>query len=370
MDFGVLTVPLTMLSIAFGFAVFTDTQSIHFEYVDVPEHVATESGYSSAVVIARIADEMKQIAKEADTTAGARQVDLGGGHSASAVLGDYVGVTPLIRVVQQSLSLIPFSFAGEIVNRPDHMEMKLRGHGADHHAAEFVVKADPHDIQGLIHGAGYEAMRIVNPYILAAYQFKRDRLTRDFTSTLEIINREVGGAHGHGAALSPHAQWMYNLWGIVLYQQGDFEGAIEKFHHAKEIDKYFLSPMLNEGVVYARIGKHDKAIEQFRAVTTSYYAGYNKTAVAAAYSEWGFSLALLGQFNQAYSKFEQAVSIDPNFADVYTSWAEVLSAAGRRQEAGAMTVRAVQLAPVETVHTENLIGSVQRLPALASSSVH
>lgn len=368
MDLGVLTVPLTMLSIAFGFAVFTDTQSIHFEYVDVPEHVATESGYTSAVVIARIADEMKQIAKEANTTAGARQVDLGGGHSASAVLGDYVGVTPLIRVVQQSFSLIPFSFAGEIVNASDHMEMKLRGHGADHHAAEFVVRADPHDIQGLIRSAGYEAMRIVNPYILAAYQFKRDRLSRDFTSTLEIINREVGQTKGHGHGESPHAQWMYNLWGIVLYQQGDFEGAIDKFHHAQEIDKTFLSPILNEGVVYARQGKHDDAIERFRTVTTSYYAKYNKTAAAAAYSEWGFSLALLGQYNPAFSKFEQAVTIEPNFSDVYNTWAEVLSAIGRRQDANAMTVRAVQLAPVEEIHTEDLVGSVQRLPALAASS--
>ncbi|MBV5336217.1 tetratricopeptide repeat protein, partial [bacterium] len=142
MDFGVLTLPLTMLSIAFGFAVFTDTQSIHFEYVDVPEHIAVDSGYTPAVVIARVADEMKDISKQANTTAGARQVDLGGGHSAGAVLGEYVGVTPLIRVVQQSMSLIPFTFAGEIVKHDDHLEMKMRGHGAEHHAAEFEVQSD------------------------------------------------------------------------------------------------------------------------------------------------------------------------------------------------------------------------------------
>ncbi|MBV5336218.1 tetratricopeptide repeat protein, partial [bacterium] len=87
-------------------------------------------------------------------------------------------------------------------------------------------------------------------------------------------------------------------------------GAVAKFHHAEEIDAKFLSPMLNEGVVLARQGKHDEAIEKFKAVTGSYYAGKNASTVAAAYSEWGFSLALIGQYNGAFSKFELAAQTD------------------------------------------------------------
>ena len=57
---------------------------------------------------------------------------------------------------------------------------------------------------------------------------------------------------------------------------------------------------------------------------------------------------------------------DPGFSDVYASWAEVLSALGRTDEAAKMTARSLKLAPAEVVYTENLIGSVQNLPATAS----
>ena len=45
----------------------------------------------------------------------------------------------------------------------------------------------------------------------------------------------------------------------------------------------------------------------------------------------------------------------------------MLSAAGRGDEAQLMTARALQLAPVETVYTDNLVGRTQSLPAVATN---
>lgn len=360
MDFGILTIPLVTLAMAFGFAVFTDTQTIHFEYIDVPDSIAQESGYTPAVVITKLADEMQEIERQAFTRAEARQVELHADQKASSVLGEYLGVTPLIRVVQESAHMIPFTFSGEIVRHDEQVEFILRSYDSHHNKTRISHTSNVENMKGLVHEMAYEAMRVVNPYILAAYQFKRDRLSRDFTATIEIVRRELDDHH------SQYAPWLHNLWGMVLYQQNDRNGALHQFEEASHLDPNFLSPRLNIGVIKARQGEHDQAIAKFKEVVNHGTAAQNPAVTAAALSEWGFSLALTGRIDDAYAKFDAATKADPNFSDVYSSWAEVLSAQGRKEEANQMTAKALKLAPKEVIYTENLIGAVQSLPATAS----
>lgn len=362
MDLGIITVPLMTLLIAFGFAVLTDTQTVHFEYVDVPDHIAAETGYTSAVIITKLADEMQQIEKQASSRAEGRKVVLNAEKSATSVLGEFMGVKPLIRVVQELASMISFSFSGEIVAHGHDAEFTLRGYDAHHNQSRFSVHGNTEHMQELIHKTAFEAMRVVNAYILAAYQFRRDRLTRDFTPTLEIIQRELAGHDQR------YAKFLHNLWGMVLYQQADRDGAIEQFKAASQLDHEFLSPLLNWGVVLARQGKHSEAIAKFNEVVASHSAvePENAATIAAAYSEWGFSLALSNKPEEAYLFFDRATKIDPTFSDVYSTWAEVLSAQGRAEDAAQMTARALKLAPEEIVYTENLVGAVQSLPAVAN----
>ncbi|PGH55563.1 hypothetical protein CRT60_19945 [Azospirillum palustre] len=360
MDFGLLTIPLVTLAMAFGFAVFTDTQTIHFDYVDVPDSISQETGLTPAVVITKLADDMQEIERQAFTKAEARQVELHADQSATSVLGEYLGVTPLIRVVQESAHMIPFTFSGEIVRHDQQVEFILRSYDSHHNKTRISRNGSVDDMKGLIHGAAYEAMRVVNPYILAAYQFKRDRLSRDFTPTLEILRREL---EGHDSRYAP---WLHNLWGMVLYQQNDRHGAIHQFEEAVHLDPNFLSPRLNLGVVNARLGEYDSAVRNFTAVVQHPNVVQSPAVKAAALSEWGFTLALTGRIDEAYAKFDEASRTDTNFSDVYSSWAEVLSAQGRREEAERMTAKALKLAPKEVVYTENLIGTVQNVPATAS----
>ena len=346
---------------AFGFAVITDTQTVHIEKITVPASVSGPSGYTPNVIIAHLADEMRLIEQEAHTGAQARSIQLQGEKNWLMVLADYMKVTPLIRVAQESAGLIPFSFNGEIVMRGTDLEFVLRGFD-DSHKPEYISTRGPaSQMPTLIKTTAYEAMRVIDPYILAAYQFKRDFRTRDFTPTLEIIRRELANTD------TRNHKWMYNLWGMVLYQQADRAGAIEKFQAALALDPNFASPLLNWGVVLARQGNNAEAIEKFRLLTGNRWSDASKATKAAAQAEWGFSLALIGRYDQAFAKFHDATVTDPAFADVYASWAEVLSALGRGDEAAKMTARSLKMAPSEIVYTENLVGSVQNLPATAST---
>ncbi len=360
MDLGFLTVPLTMAAMAFGFAVITDTQTVHIEKINVPASVSGPTGYTPGVIIAHLADEMRVIEREAHTGAQARSIQLQGQKNWLMVLADYVKVTPLIRVAQESAGLIPFSFSGEIVLHDNDLEFVLRGFDDNSKPEYIATRGHPDQLPALIKETAYEAMRVIDPYILAAYQFKHDYRTRDFSPTLEIIRRELTNTD------TRNHKWMYNLWGMVLYQQADRAGAIDKFKAALALDPNFASPLLNLGVVLARQGNNLEAIDKFKHVTTNRRGDANQATKAAAHAEWGFSLALLGHYDQAFAKFKEATSADPGFADVYSSWAEVLSVLGRTEDASKMTARSLKLAPNEVVYTENLIGSVQNLPATAS----
>lgn len=360
MDLGFLTVPLTMFAMAFGFAVVTDTQTVHLDRISVPATVASGAGYTADVVVNRLVDEMHEIEHLAQSNAQARSIQLQGEKNALIVLADFLKVTPLIRVAQETAGLIPFTFNGEIVVRGKDLEMVLRGYDADRKPEYIVTRAPADQLPQLIKSTAYEAMRVIDPYILAAYQFKKDFKARDFTPTIDIIQRQL-------AEKDPrYTKWMYNLWGMVLYQQADRAGAIEKFQAALAADPNFAAPLLNWGVVLARQGNHLDAIEKFRMVVTNRRSDASPATLAAVYGEWGFSLALIGRFDDAFAKFRQATYIDPGFADVYSSWAEVLSALGRSEEAAAMTAKSLKLAPAEVVYTETLVGQVQRLPATAS----
>ncbi len=360
MDLGFLTVPLTMAAMAFGFAVVTDTQTVNIEKVNVPASISGASGFTQNVVIAHLADEMRAIEHEAHSGAQARSIQLQGEKSWLIVLADYLKVTPLIRVAQESAGLTPFSFSGEIVMHGPELEFVLRGFD-DNSKPEYISTRGPADqLSSLIKETAYEAMRAIDPYIVAAYQFKRDFRTRDFTPTLGIIRRELANTD------TRNHKWMYNLWGIVLYQQADRAGAIEKFKSALAVDPNFSSPLLNWGVVLARQGNNQEAIEKFQLLIANRRGDASPATKAAAQAEWGFSLALLGRYEQAFAKFKEATKTDPGFSDVFSSWAEVLSALGRTEEATKMTARSLKMAPAEVVYTENLIGSVQNLPATAS----
>jgi len=358
-----LTVPLIAAFATFGLAVFTDYQTVFFDRIAVPPALASSTGYSSDVVVMRLADGMREIERQASSEVEARQLRFKGDHSVVNVIGDFLKVTPLIRVAQGSAGLIPFTFEGELVSNGRELELRLRGHDAHHRAIFLAEKAPLDQFPALLNKVAFEIMREIDPYLLAAYQFKQDYRQRDFTDTLEIIQHQVARSHGHPG---PEVKFLENLWGIVLYQQGDRSAAIHKFEEALHLDPKFLSPRLNWGVVLARQGEHDQAISKFKDVV-KLGAGHPEAAntVAAAYTEWGFSLALLSQWDEAFAKFKQAKAVSPGFADVYSSWAEVLSVLGRKEEAAKMTAQALELAPNEVIYTENLIGPVQNLPAAA-----
>ena len=355
-----LMVPVFTGMAAFTLAIFNNVDAINFESLSVPGAAVGATGITPDFLIKTLVDRMEEIEVQAQSRADATPVVVQDDGGSAAILGQYFGLTPLLHVVQTSFGLIPNTFSGEVVIDGKEMEMILRGTDNNHNESLIRTRAAVGDVDTLVTKTAYEMMRVVDPTLLAAYQFKKDYLTRDFTGTEEVIRRALA------ANDTSHHKWVMNLWGIVLYQEGDFNGALDKFRLASELDPAFTSPVLNAGVVLLRQGKREEAITKFQQVTKLWRRSANPDVLAAAYTEWGFALALQGRTADAEAKFKQAMAADPTFSDVYTAWAEVLSVGGRSDEAQKMTAKALKLAPVEKVFTDNLVGRIKELPAAAT----
>jgi tetratricopeptide (TPR) repeat protein len=355
MDFGILTGPLLALAAVFGIAVITDPQTIHIETIAVPSALV-ERGYSSEVVEQRLIDQIQKMEREAKSHAELRRIASEAQPSAVKLVSEYLGVTPLVRVAQDSFGLIGYAFDGEIVRDGEAIELTLRGrHHYEGEALAIVGKGALGNPDAVIRTAALDLMAVIDPYIRSAYQFKLDLPKRDFTETKALIAKHIDRKQNR------QRLWLHNLRGIVHYIEGDWDAAKAEFAATLAIEPDFSLSLLNHGIVLARQGRHDNAIEKYQEVFRRQLPSDTPQTYAATYSEWGMSLAALGRHEDAFAFFEAASKADPRFADVYFNWAEVLQRLGRTAESEAMAARGRKLGSESAVYTENILGAIQEL---------
>ena len=124
-----------------------------------------------------------------------------------------------------------------------------------------------------------------------------------------------------------------NVQGIVLFADGEYKKAIEKFKQANQLNSEHVPTFINWGYALATDQKkYEEAIKKYeRAIEL------NPRHVWARYS-WGIVLARTGfqyvkdgecsqaikEYEKAIEKFQQAISIHPKFAPAYYAWGTVL----------------------------------------------
>lgn len=88
-------------------------------------------------------------------------------------------------------------------------------------------------------------------------------------------------------------------WASALkaYDEEDFEAALEKFALIGDSSKI----LTNMGLIYATLGEHELAVEQFIAATQL------DQYLAVAYFQCGVSNFLLTRYDLAYKDFEEAL---------------------------------------------------------------
>jgi tetratricopeptide (TPR) repeat protein len=123
---------------------------------------------------------------------------------------------------------------------------------------------------------------------------------------------------------------VYNMLGLIYYNNSRFEDAIKAFKKAIEINPAYTEASLNLSVVYNELGQFERSSEVYavakegRKDAKSYLDPYVKGKLANMHSGLGSIYKDLGFYSEAADEFRKALKLRPEFADIKTSLGVVL----------------------------------------------
>jgi len=336
MDFGAISLPVMALSALFGYAVLFDTSAVVFHDIQVPPTVQ-QLGYSPKVMSARLANQVRVIDQKAKTVKEFREFALPDDESAVNALGGYFHFGEPIKAAQELMGLVQYTFSGDVVKQGDQLQLAVRGHAHERNKPfnAVVVGQDP---EKLIHDMAVDIVRFIDPYIVASYVYEttRDAGSKDFGPAM----REVRHCLVHLPKGDLH--WAYNLYGLILLQQGKPDEAIERYNEALKLKPDFLLPVYNIGNALLEKKQYDQAIAKYKEVLRLDAKGVR---TPHAYTQWGVALMRQGQTDAAVPLFQKAIAADPMHADAYYRLGTAFKQQGKLKDAQEMIQRAVDRAP-------------------------
>lgn len=335
MDLGLISLPVLAVTALFGYAVLFDTSAVVFHEVKVPTALE-EAGYSPKVMASRLANEVRIIDHQARTVKDLREFALPDDEAAVDALGDYFQIAEPIKAAQQFLGLVQYNFTGDVVQVGDDLKLSVRGM-AHQRNKSFNASVVGHDPEKLTREMAIEIVRFIDPYIVASYVYEEARDTnRDFTAA----TREVRYCLVHLPKNDLH--WAYNLYGLILAQQGKYDEAMERYNAALALKPDFVLTTYNIGNLLLEKKQYDQAIALYQEVLKT---DSKLLRTAHAYTQWGVALVRQGQPDAAMPLFDKAIETNAMYADAYYQLGLVYKQKGKIKDAREMIQRAVDRAP-------------------------
>ncbi len=164
-------------------------------------------------------------------------------------------------------------------------------------------------------------------------------LVQQGNSAFDQKPEEAFALYSKALELDPQNADAHHWLGVLLYNKGDKDGAINKYQRAIELQPDFAGTYVNWGLALSDKGDKDGAIAKYqRAIEL-------KPDYAEAYLGWGSALSAKGDKDGAIAKYQRAIELKPDYADAYNNWGNALSAKGDKDGAIAKYQRAIQLKP-------------------------
>jgi len=105
---------------------------------------------------------------------------------------------------------------------------------------------------------------------------------------------------------------LYNR-GILHYEKGEFEIAIELFNQAIELNASNSQFYYNLGLAYVKIKQYDKAVDNFKEALA-----FNPKDIDAVHN-LGIAYSLKSQYNFAIQSYKKAISLKPNDHEIHNN---------------------------------------------------
>ena len=213
-------------------------------------------------------------------------VEIPGAKVTAKSLLSYVRALPPLNYIRRKLGFNPIYVEGGASLHGESLRIDLRilrdvnGNVA---VQPVTFSKDLHgNLQGIDSAfteVSQHILKELEPYLWAVYLYrtKQPDIALKEIEYCMFVDRE-------------HSEFARLLWGLILIDKKDYEGAIAKF---EEIIK------TNSGSM-------------------------NKDAVAGAYNNWGLALLYQGNTDLALKKFEEAIRLKPNHALTYNNYGKAL----------------------------------------------
>ena len=156
----------------------------------------------------------------------------------------------------------------------------------------------------------------------------------------------------HVLARQPDHPVALGLLGMLAYQTGHSEDAVRIIRRAIEIDPSREEAHINLGNALLDLGRHDEALAAYRQAVT-----LNPAKAGAHYNVANALRAT--DLDAARGEYEQALRLDPNFADALMNLGNLHKDLGRLDEAIECYRRAHALRPDHPAHLSNVIYAMQ-----------
>lgn len=160
-----------------------------------------------------------------------------------------------------------------------------------------------------------------------------------------------------------HAEAMH-LLGVVAFQRGQLDTAIETISKAIAINGSMPEFHNNLGEAYRRQGKLDEAVACYRRSLA------RRQEYAEAHYNLGVALRDQGKLEEAVASFRQAVALTPSFAQAFNDLGNALQGQGQSDEAIQCYQRAVTLKPDFVEAYNNLGAALHGQRRLEEASAH
>jgi tetratricopeptide (TPR) repeat protein len=119
----------------------------------------------------------------------------------------------------------------------------------------------------------------------------------------------------------------YYTTGLILEQQGNYAGAIDKFNRAIDADHHCTSAYNHLGLCYMRLRNYDLAEDTFKQ------ALQQSPNLPYLHNNLGFTYLLQNKFTNAEAELKNAITLDPNFRRAHANLAVALAKQGKPDQA-------------------------------------